>query len=100
MTLYCGVFDKLTKDTYHSAMEYLGKACKNQTEEQPHRTFLNLVLKEKLCKAARFICDREKGGVLQPEKLAEDCTGIIHKTVALVFEGKHLSKTIPSCATL
>ena len=48
----------------------------------------------------RFLCDREKGGVLQPEELAEDCTGMINKTVTSVLEGKHLSKTIPCCATL
>ena len=34
-----------------------------------HRTFSNLVLKEKLRKAVRFVCDREKEGVLQPDEL-------------------------------
>ena len=41
-----------------------------------------------------------KGGIFQPDELAEDCTGAINKTVASVLEGKHPSKTIPSCDTL
>ena len=57
-------------------------------------------MKEKLWEAVRFVCEREKGGVLQPDKLAEDCTGTINKTVASVLERKNPSVTIPSCATL
>ena len=75
------------KDKYNYAMGYLGKAYGNQTDEQRHRTFSNLVLKGKFCKAVRFVCDREKGGVLQPDELAEDCTGVINKTVTSVLEG-------------
>ena len=29
-----------------------------------------------------------------------DCTGTINETIIAVFEGKHPSKTIPTCATL
>ena len=95
-----GAFDELVKDTYNYAMGYLGKDRRNQEEEQHHKTFSNLVLKGKLCKAVRLVCDREKGGVLQPDELAEDCTGTINETVTSVLEGKHPIKTISSCATL
>ena len=62
--------------------------------------FLNPLNKGKLREAVQFVCDREQGGVLQPDEVAEDCTGTINKTVASVLDGKHPSKTIPSCATL
>ena len=81
-------------------MGYLRKSCGNKTEEQRHRNFSNLVLKVKLREALQFVCDREKGGVLQPYKLAEDFTGTINDTVALVLEGKDPSEKKPSCATL
>ena len=42
----------------------------------------------------------KRGGSLQPEELSEDHTGTIKETVISVLEGKHPSKTIPSCATL
>ena len=37
---------------------------------------------------------------MQPEKLAEDYTVTINKTVASVLEVKHPCKTISSCATI
>ena len=37
---------------------------------------------------------------MQPAELDEDSTGTIKNTVTSVLEGKHPSKTIPSCATL
>ena len=43
-----GEFDKPVKYTYNSALVYLGKYRGNQTEEQRHRTFSNLLLKGKL----------------------------------------------------
>ena len=58
-----GAFDRLVKDTYNSEMGYLRKARGNQTMEESHQTFSNLVLKEKLCKTIHFVCEREKGGV-------------------------------------
>ena len=91
---------ELLKNTYNSAMRYLRKACANQTEEQHHRTFSKLVLKGKSRKSVQFVCDGEKRRVLQPYELAEDRTGMINETVILVFEGKHASKTNPSCDTL
>ena len=39
------------------------------------------------------------GGV-QPNKLAEDRTGIINKTIVSVLEGKYLHEKIPSFVTL
>ena len=93
-------FDELLKDTYNLAMGYMGKACAIQTGEQCHRNFSNLAQKEKLSEAVQFICDREKGGVLQPDELTEDRTGTINETVALGLEGKYPSEAILSCATL
>ena len=54
----------------------------------------------KLREAVQFVCNREKGGVFQPDELAEDCTGTINETVTSFFEVKHPSETIPSCAML
>ena len=45
-----------------------------------------------------FLCTGN-GGV-QPNKLAEDQTGINNKTVVLVLSGKHPHENILSCATL
>ena len=42
----------------------------------------------------------EKGGVFQPEELAEDRTGTINKTVTSVLKRKYPHKEILSCATL
>ena len=81
-------------------MGYLGKSHGTQTTEEHHQTFLNLVLKGKLREAVRLVCAREKRGVLQPNVLVVDHTGMINKTVTSVLEGKYPSKTIPSCATL
>ena len=83
------------KDTYNSDMGYLGKDRGNLAEEQRHTMFSNLVLKGKLREAVRFVCDMEKGRVLQPEKLAEDCMGTINETVTLVLEGKSEQKFPP-----
>ena len=52
-----GAFDKLVKDTYNSAMGYLGKSCEVQNVEERHQAFLNLVLKGKLREAILFFCD-------------------------------------------
>ena len=88
------------KDTYNSAMGYLGKSRGTQTMKERHQRFSNLLLKVILRKAVQFVCEGEKGGFLQPEKLAADPTGTINETIALVSEGKHPSKTIASCDTL
>ena len=90
----CGAFDDLVKETHNSGMGYLGKYCGLQTAEERHRNFSNLVLKGKLHKVVQFVCDREKGGVLQLDELAEDCTGTINETITEVFEGKHPSVDI------
>ena len=49
-------------------------------------------MKGKLRKAAQIVCDREKGGFLQPDELAADRTGTINETVASVLEGNILAK--------
>ena len=76
-------------------MGYLRKSRGSQTTEERHRTFSNLVLKGKLRESVRFVCDREKGGVLQPDKLSEDYKGTINETVASVLEGGILAKQFP-----
>ena len=43
---------------------------------------------------------RKRGGVLQPDKLVEDCTGTIKETAASVLEGNHAREKIPFCFTL
>ena len=95
-----GAFDELVKDTYNSSIEYLGKARGTQTTEERHREFSNLVLKGKFRESFRFVCEREKGGVLQPDELDEDRTGTINEAVASGLEGKHPSEIIPSYATV
>ena len=91
----CGAFGKIVKYTYNSAIVYLGKSYGNQTEEQRHRMFSNLVLKGKLHESVQFVCGRKKGGVLKPDELAKDRTGTINETVTSVLEGNNLSKTFP-----
>ena len=56
-------------------------------------------MKGKFRKAVQFVCEIEKEGVLQPEKLAADITGTINKTVTLELEKKSIEK-ITSCTTL
>ena len=81
-------------------MGYLRKSWGNQTEDQGHRTVLNLILKGKLRKAVQFVCDREKRAVFQPDKLAEDHTGTINETTTSGLEGKYPHEKIPYCAML
>ena len=50
------------------ATEYLGRDCGNQSDKKRHRTFLNLVLRGKLCKFIRFFCEQYSGGVLLPNE--------------------------------
>ena len=69
-------------------------------EEQRHKTFLNLLLKVKLRKSVQFVFGRKKGGVFQPEKLAEYHKSTINETAASFLEGEHLREKIPSCATV
>ena len=69
------------KDSFNMDTGLLGKSCGPKSEEQFHSTFWNLVLKLKLHKAVRFFCSGENGGVLQPNKLAEDRMDIINETV-------------------
>ena len=87
-----GFFDEIVKDTYNYAMGYIGKFHGTQTMEKRHQTFSNLVVKGKLCGVVRSVCEREKEVVLQPNKLTENCTGTINKTVASVLEGRHPCK--------
>ena len=58
---------------------------------------MNLVLKVKLREAVQFVSEMEKGKVLQPNELAEDCTGTINETVASVLEGNICKKIFFLC---
>ena len=95
-----GEFDKLSENTFNKATGFPGKDCNIQNEDQRHRKFSNLVLKGKLREAVIFVCAWETGRGLQPNKLVEDQTGFMNKTVTLVLEVKHPHKKIPSCTTL
>ena len=68
--------------------------------EECHQIFSIFVLKGKLRGAIQFVCEGEKGRVLQPDELAMDCTVTINKAVTLVLEGKHPSEKNSPCATL
>ena len=87
-------------DMYTVVKAYLGKSRWSQSKEQLHCAFSNLFLKRKLCEAVRFVCARETGGVLQPNDLSLDKTGIITKNVEPVLVGKYMHKKIISCSTL
>ena len=54
-----GVYDKLVQDSYRAEGEFLGNNRGNQTQEQRHCTFSNLVPRGKLREDVRFICERE-----------------------------------------
>ena len=62
-----GLFDELVKYAYNSAMGYLRKARGTQTMEELHQMISNLVLKGKLREVVQFVCEKEEGGVLQPD---------------------------------
>ena len=47
-----GAFDELVKDTYNSEIGYLGQARGNQTKEQQHKPFSNLVPKGKVARSS------------------------------------------------
>ena len=68
--------------------------------EERYQKFSNLVLKGNFGKCIQFICEIEKGRVLQLRELDEDCTGTINENVTYHLEGGNTSKTILSCATL
>ena len=61
----------LVKDTLRSPTQYLTAVRWEETAEHRAKTFHGLVLCGKLLTAARWIMEREKGGVLLPE---EHCT--------------------------
>ena len=62
--------------------------------------FSDLILKETLREAFQFVCDKEKGGFLHPDKLSEGRTGMINETVSSVLQGKYPRKKVPSFALL
>ena len=80
---------------HNSAIRYLRKARGTQAMEERHQMFSKVVMKGKLCKAFRFVCEREKREFLQPEKLDADRMFAINETVASVLEGGNPSEKIP-----
>ena len=69
--------------------EYLWRPRGTQSMEQRHCMFYNLVIRGKLCGEVRFVCVRETEGVLQPNKLSTDKTGIMDENVASFLAVKH-----------
>ena len=57
----------LVEDTLRSSTQYLTAVCWEETAEHRAKTFHGLVLRGKLRTAVRWITEREKGGVLQPD---------------------------------
>ena len=89
------MYDKLVYGSYTAATKYLGRAHRTQNADKRHHTFSNLVLRVKLRKAVRFVCDQETGGVMQPDKLASEKMGVMDETAASVLAGKHLHDPPP-----
>ena len=57
----------LVEDTLSSSTHYLTAVRREETAEHRAKTFHGLVLRGKIRTAVRWITEREKGGVLQPE---------------------------------
>ena len=79
----------MVQDCHRAAEEDLGGKRGTQTQEQRHSNFSNLVLCGNFRKAVRYICDRETGGFLLPNKQATESTGLTYKTVLEVLAGKN-----------
>ena len=62
-----GRYKTLVEDTLRSSTHYITAVRREETAEHRAKTFHGLVLRGKLRTAARWITEREKGGVLQPE---------------------------------
>ena len=91
----CGVIEKLVKFKQEAATGFMGETRSIQSKDQRYRMFSNLFLKGKLRKAVIFFCARETGGGVQPDKLAEDITGIINEAVAYFLMGEYMRKQFP-----
>ena len=77
-----GRYEMLVEDTLRSSTQYLTPVRREETTEHRSKIFHGLVLRGKLRTAVKWVTEREKGGVLQPE---EHCT----KTGDLVLEVLH-----------
>ena len=95
-----GAFDELVCDSYAGATGYLGRDRRNQSADQHHRTLKNIVLRGKLREAVRLVCERESGGVLLPNEMASDKTGIMEETATTVLAKKHPHKKLFPGSTL
>ena len=62
-----GRYTMLVEDTLRSSTQYLTAFRREETAEHRTKTFHGLVLCGKLRTTVRWITEREKGGVLQPE---------------------------------
>ena len=62
-----GRYKILVEDTLRSPTEYFTAVRREETAEHRAKTFHGLVLRGKLRTAVRWMTEREKGGVLQPE---------------------------------
>ena len=57
----------LVEDLLRSCTQYLTAVRREETAEHRAKTYHSLVLRGKLRTAVRWIAEREKEGVLQPE---------------------------------
>ena len=66
-TWEAGQFAMLVEDMLRSSTQYLTSVLREETAEHQAKTFHGLVLRGKIRTAVRWITERKKGGVLQPE---------------------------------
>ena len=86
----------LVEDTLRPSTQYLTAVRREETVEHRAKTFHGLVLCGKLRTAVRWITEREKGGVLQPEG---HCTKMGDRVLE-VLHAKHPDARPPSAACL
>ena len=91
-----GRFTMLVEDTLRSSTQYLTAVRREETAEHRAKTFHGLVLRGKLRTAVRWITEREKGGMLQPEG---HCTKTGDRVLE-VLHAKHPDARPPSAACL
>ena len=91
-----GQFAMLVEDTLRSSTKYLTAVRREETVEHRSKTFHVLVLRGKLRTAVRWIMEREKGGVLQPD---DHCTKTGERMME-VFRTKHSDARPPPAVCL
>ena len=90
-------YEALVQDTISSCESFLSSRRKEHSPEQRNKIFQSLMLRGEIRSAVRFITDREKGGVLLPNNIANDET---METVEDILRSKHPTNRIPDVEKL